>query len=117
VSDTSCDLLCLDLPRAEDIRAALDDELTAPALSRAQALADPTRFSIAHALRHGGELCGCDLAWIVGRSQPLISHHVKVLRQAGLASARRAGKVVFFALTAAGEQLVDAMLEPQPASA
>ena len=112
-----CDLLCLDLPLAERIRGELDARAAAPAVVRAQALADPTRFSIAQALRAGEELCGCDLAWVTGRSQPLVSHHVKVLREAGLVEPRRDGRIVFFALTASGRALLDALLVGEEAGA
>jgi hypothetical protein len=64
VSDDRCDLLCLDLPRAEDIRQHLNEATIADAAARATALGDPTRVTIAVALREGGELCVCDLAWI-----------------------------------------------------
>ena len=106
-----CDLLCLDLPRAEHIRQHLDEALIAEAAVRAKALADPTRLTIAVALREGGELCVCDLAWITGRAENLVGHHLRALRSAGLASSRREHKVVFYALTDPGRQLLDAHLE------
>jgi DNA-binding transcriptional ArsR family regulator len=103
-----CDLLCIDLPRAEAVRAALRGarERHEPAALAARALSDPTRLALAHALALGDELCVCDLAWISGRSQNLVSHHVRVLRQAGLATARRDGKIVFYALTGRGSELL-----------
>jgi DNA-binding transcriptional ArsR family regulator len=107
-----CDLLCLDLPRAEAVRAALHgerDEYEAAALA-AKALSDPTRLALAHALALGDELCVCDLSWISGRAQNLVSHHVRVLRQAGLASARREGKIVFYSLTSRGSELLSRVL-------
>ncbi len=56
--DDSCDLLCVDLEKAEALRQALP---SASALEQAafvaQALADPTRLRVALALRDGGELC------------------------------------------------------------
>ena len=103
-----CELLCLDLPRAEAVRAALRGagEKHEPAAAAAKALSDPTRLALAHALALGGELCVCDLSWISGRAQNLVSHHVRVLRQAGLASARRDGKIVFYSLTPRGSELL-----------
>lgn len=103
-----CDLLCLDLPRAELVRATLRASLGAhePAALAAKALADPTRLGLAHALALGGELCVCDLSWISGRAQNLVSHHVRVLRQAGLARTRREGKIVFYRLTTRGADLL-----------
>ena len=107
-----CELLCLDLPRAERVRTTLRESLDAhePAAQAAKALADPTRLGLAHALALGGELCVCDLSWISGRAQNLVSHHVRVLRQAGLASTRREGKIVFYRLTARGAELVSQVL-------
>ena len=81
MKDERCALLCLDLPRAEAIRrAGLDIEAAQEAAERARALSDPTRLMLADALRKGGELCVCDLAWISERAQNLVSHHLRVLR-------------------------------------
>ncbi len=108
VLDDRCDLLCLDLPRAEAIRGRVDLTAARAAAVRAKALGDPTRLTIALALRDGRELCVCDLAWIVGRADNLVGHHLRTLRSAGLATSRRDGKIVFYALTRAGRALVDA---------
>lgn len=105
-----CDLLCLDLPRAERIRAGLDPAVAQAAAARAKALSDPTRVTVALALRDGEELCVCDLAWIAGKADNLVGHHLRALRVAGLARSRRDGKVVFYALTDAGRALLDAQL-------
>jgi DNA-binding transcriptional ArsR family regulator len=105
-----CDLLCLDLPKAEEIRRHLDAAMIATAAARAGALSDPTRLTIAVALRGGGELCVCDLAWIAARAENLVGHHLRALRAAGLAGSRREGKVVFYALTSGGRELLDAHL-------
>ena len=107
-----CELLCLDLPRAEVVRASLRAAASAhePAARAARALADPTRLALAHALRLGDELCVCDLGWISGRSQALVSHPARVLRAAGLATTRRDGKIVFYSLTSEGAELLDATL-------
>jgi DNA-binding transcriptional ArsR family regulator len=110
VADERCDLLCLDLPRAERIRAGLDPELARRVAARARALGDPTRLSIALALREGEELCVCDLAWIVARAENLVGHHLRTLRAAGLADSRREGKIVFYALTELGREMIDAQL-------
>ena len=111
MADDRCDLLCLDLPRAEAIRASLDAIVAESAAARAKALGDPTRLLIALALRQGDELCVCDIAWIAGRAENLAGHHLRVLRAAGLARSRRDGKVVFYALTDIGRALVDAHVE------
>ena len=111
MSDERCDLLCLDAPRAQGIREGLyGEELLVEAAGRARALADPTRLVLAQALREGEELCVCDLAWISGRSQKLVSHHLGVLRVHGLARFRRDGKLVMYRLTGSGERLLDALV-------
>lgn len=110
MNDDRCDLLCLDLPKAEGLRhAVLPDEAAEQAAARAGALSDPTRLKVALALRDGGELCVCDLAWVVERAQNLVSHHVRRLKAAGLVRSRRDGKMVMYALTVAGERLLDAV--------
>jgi ArsR family transcriptional regulator, lead/cadmium/zinc/bismuth-responsive transcriptional repressor len=117
MADDRCDLLCLDLPRAEAIRQQLDAEVLEAAAARAKALGDPTRLALAVALAEGEELCVCDLAWIAGRAENLVGHHLRVLRAAGLARSRREGKIVFYRLTDTGRALVSAQLDPAVASA
>ena len=106
-----CDLLCLDLPRAEQVRGHLDHELIAQTASQARALGDATRLTVAVALQQGGELCVCDLAWITGRAENLVGHHLRTLRDAGLACSRREGKIVFYSLTELGHALLESHLQ------
>lgn len=74
-----------------------------------RALGDPTRLTIALALREEGELCVCDLAWISERAENLVSHHLRSLRAAGLADFRRDGKMALYALTERGHVLLDTL--------
>lgn len=118
MNDERCDLICIDAPRAEGIREALPgDEAARGAADRARALSDPTRLVVAAALREGGELCVCDLAWISSRAQNLVSHHLRVLRLHGLVSSRRDGKMVMYSLTRTGFALLGAVQDgyPEPA--
>lgn len=116
MADDRCELLCLDLDKAEALRARRpSDELADRAAERAKALADPTRLVIAAALSETDELCVCDMAWLTGRSENLVSHHLRTLRSAGLAVSRREGKMVLYALTPAGHALVEAVCEEVPA--
>jgi ArsR family transcriptional regulator, lead/cadmium/zinc/bismuth-responsive transcriptional repressor len=106
-----CDLLCVDAPRAEAIREGLLGVEAARAVAeRARALSDPTRLTLAAALREGEELCVCDLAWISGRAQNLVSYHLKLLRSHGLVTSRRDGKLVMYSLTGDGSALLGAVL-------
>ena len=117
MADDRCDLLCLDLEKAERLRA---DRLSLDAAhglaERAKALADPTRLMLAVALAEGHELCVCDLAWVAERSENLVSHHMRVLRSAGVVRSRRDGKMVMYAVTEAGRALIDAVREPETAA-
>ncbi len=111
MEDERCDLLCLDLPLAERLRRRrLHPETAERAATRARALADPTRLMLAAALGEAGELCVCDLSWISERAQNLVSHHLRALRAEGLVRSRRDGKMVMYALTAEGEELMASVL-------
>jgi DNA-binding transcriptional ArsR family regulator len=111
VSDDRCDLLCLDLPKAEALRAnRLGDDAARVFADRAKALADPTRLTLAGALAQTDELCVCDLAWVTERPENLVSHHLRALRTAGLVTSRRDGKMVMYSVTDAGRGLLAAVL-------
>jgi DNA-binding transcriptional ArsR family regulator len=117
MTDDHCDLLCLDLPKAEALRQSRPPEIDLRSASTAaKAVADPTRLTVAAALREGGELCVCDLAWVCERSDKLVSHHVRQLRSAGLVGSRREGKMVMYALTEAGTALLAAVLPAEVAT-
>jgi len=62
-----------------------------------KAFADPTRLRILNLL-HEGELCVCHLVDILGESQPTVSRHLGLLRQAGLVSVRKEGNWRHYAL-------------------
>jgi DNA-binding transcriptional ArsR family regulator len=104
----SCDLLCLDLETAEALRGRLDVERTTATARVLKVFADPTRLLIARALAEA-ELCGCDLGWITGQSDKVVSHHVGRLCREGLVQRRRDGKVVFASLTPTGRDLLAAL--------
>ncbi len=107
----TCELLCIDLDVAERVRHELPDPVAlAVAAGRARSLADPTRLSVLLALQSGDELCGCDLAWILGRSQALVSHHLRALREAGLVTSRREARMVFYSLAAEATALLEAVV-------
>ena len=111
LTEDRCDLICIDAPRAEAIRERLlSEEATRDAAERAKALSDPTRLTLAEALREGEELCVCDLSWIAGRSQNLVSHHLRTLRSLGMVRSRRDGKLVMYSLTEAGRSLLSVVL-------
>jgi DNA-binding transcriptional ArsR family regulator len=111
MGDDRCELLCLDLPKAERLRASRPSEQEARTLAAGfRAFGDPTRLTVAIALRDGGELCVCDLSWIVERAENLVSHHVRALRAAGLADYRRDGKMALYSLTERGRALLEVLI-------
>ncbi len=60
-------------------------------------LADPTRLRLLSLIAAAGEACAaCDLVEPLGVSQPTVSHHLKVLREAGLVESRRDGRWVYY---------------------
>jgi ArsR family transcriptional regulator len=65
---------------------------------RFKALADPTRVAIVNALSAADEVCVCNLTATFELSQPTISHHLKILREAGLVEASRRGTWAYYRL-------------------
>ena len=62
------------------------------------ALADPARLRVLSLLAsaEAGEVCACDLVEPVGRSQPTVSHHLKVLSEAGLIVGDKRGRWIWY---------------------
>jgi ArsR family transcriptional regulator, arsenate/arsenite/antimonite-responsive transcriptional repressor len=79
-------------PGTESLDAAASESLAA----RFRALSDPTRVAIVNRLASTEECCVCDLNAAFDLSQPTISHHLKVLRDAGLVESRRLGTSAYY---------------------
>ena len=63
----------------------------------ARALGDPVRLQLVDVLRkHAGKVCVCELVPLFDLSQPTISHHLKVLREAGIVGAERQGLWAYY---------------------
>lgn len=73
---------------AEPILPGLADELA----TAFAALADPVRLRLFSMIAAAGTECSCNLVAPIGKSQPTISHHTKVLAEAGLIVGEKAGK-------------------------
>ena len=90
----------------------LDDGAAAQLARRFAALGDPVRLRLLSLLANaaGGAVCACDLVGPAGRSQPTVSHHLRVLREAGLVPSEQRGTNVWYAaVPAALEALRDAL--------
>src|SRR5512140_805783 len=81
-------------PGVETLAPAESDELAA----RFKALADPARVAIVNRLAAADEVCVCDLNAALDLAQPTVSHHLKVLREAGLVESSRRGTWAFYRL-------------------
>lgn len=77
-----------------------------------KALGDPVRLRLLSlvASHEGGEACVCDISDSFDLSQPTISHHLKVLRQAGLLDCERRGTWVYYWVIPAALQQLSAVL-------
>jgi ArsR family transcriptional regulator, arsenate/arsenite/antimonite-responsive transcriptional repressor len=62
----------------------------------AKALADPTRFGLLRRIAASGEICCRDLVVLLRVSQATVSHHLKILADAGLVTSRREGQFSYF---------------------
>src|SRR2546423_6946914 len=60
------------------------------------ALADPVRLRLLSLVAQAGEICSCDLQDPLGKAQPTISHHTKVLAEAGLIEGEKRGRWVWW---------------------
>src|SRR5437868_14726339 len=86
----------------------LDAAEAAALAARFKALADPARVAIVNRLAAADEVCVCNLVAALGLAQPTVSHHLKVLREAGLVDSRRRGTWAYYRLVPGA---VDALRE------
>ena len=63
------------------------------------ALADPTRLAIVRQLAADDETCACDFTSCCDVGQPTVSHHLRVLREAGVVTSERRGQWIFYRLS------------------
>ena len=94
--------------------SALEDAEAAELARRFAALGDPVRLRLLSLLANaeGGAVCACDLVEPLGKSQPTVSHHLKVLREAGLITSEKRGVNVWYGtVPAALEALRTALAE------
>lgn len=83
-----------------------------------KAIADPVRLRLLSliACHEGGEACVCDLTAAFELTAPTISHHLKVLRQAGLIDAERRGTWVYYWINPGVLERLSALLGPHSAA-
>jgi ArsR family transcriptional regulator, arsenate/arsenite/antimonite-responsive transcriptional repressor len=110
------------LPLARDccvplLREPLTPDQAADLARTLKALADPTRLRLVSmvAAHEGDEACVCDLTGPLGLTQPTISHHLKVLVDAGIFTRDKRGVWAYYALRPASLRALAEILQPPPA--
>jgi ArsR family transcriptional regulator len=94
------------------VREPLSGEQAAELAKVFKAMGDPVRLRLLSliASHHGGEACVCDLTGVFDLTGPTISHHLKVLREAGLISGERRGTWVYYRVLPAALRQVSALV-------
>jgi DNA-binding transcriptional ArsR family regulator len=98
MSNDVCDIFCYDEGKVNRVKMSLAGAATSSAAKIFKALGDDTRMKVAYALCQEEELCVCDVANIIGSSVANVSHHLRLLKNMGLAKYRKEGKLVFYSL-------------------
>lgn len=106
-SDMSEELCCR--PILEEVISPGEAEVLARRLA---VLAEPARLRIISLVKQAGEMCGCDLEEPLGLSQPTVSHHLKVLVEAGFLERERRGKWAWYRVAPAAASEVATALAP-----
>jgi len=92
----ACETYCYNKEVVDRIQPMIGDVSGVELLFKA--LSDATRLKVAYALTLEEELCVCDVAQIIGATNATASHHLRYLRNMGLAKYRKKGKLVFYSL-------------------
>jgi ArsR family transcriptional regulator len=91
--------------------APLADRRAAALAQTYAALADPVRLRLLSLIAASGEMCSCDLLEPLAKSQPTVSHHTKILAEAGLIAAERRGRWVYWSVPPDRADFVRQVLE------
>jgi ArsR family transcriptional regulator len=105
-------------PCCASVLAAPLPEADADDLARVfAALGDPVRLRLLSLVADAGEICSCDLLSPLGKSQPTVSHHTKVLSDVGLIEGERRGRWVWWRIVPQRMEMVrDALEGPRVAT-
>ena len=96
--DLVCESTIINEQKVINVKKQIDEKVTKDVSKIFRAISDPTRLKISYALYKGEELCVCDVAEIVGATNATASHHLRLLRDLGLAKYRKEGKLVYYSL-------------------
>lgn len=103
------DVCCVTPPL---LREPLSEPAAVEMAKKLKALADPVRLRLFSAIasHSGGEACVCDVSGGIDVSQPTVSHHLKVLRDAGLLTSQRRASWVYYAVVPEALQDISTLL-------
>ncbi|RDH80345.1 transcriptional regulator [Mycolicibacterium moriokaense] len=112
--DVAVDTCCVTPPL---LREPLNEPAAVEMARKLKALADPVRLRLFSAIasHSGGEACVCDISGGIDVSQPTVSHHLKVLRDAGLLTSERRASWVYYAVVPEALSEIAALLDLTPA--
>lgn len=91
-----CETTCFDADVIKRVRPRMEEINNVELIFKA--LSDATRLKITYALTLEKELCVCDVANIIGTSTATASHHLRYLRDMGIAKSRKEAKLVFYSV-------------------
>lgn len=92
----TCETSCFNEVVVQRVQPKIDDVNGVELLFKA--MSDATRLKIVYALTLEDELCVCDVAQIIGSTTATASHHLRLLRNMGLAKYRKEGKLVYYSV-------------------
>ena len=94
----TCGISCINKEKVDSVRKLMQtDGITKKLAQVFKILGDPTRTQILYALVQE-ELCVCDLACLLGKTQSAVSHQLRLLRQLDLVKYRKEGKIAYYSL-------------------
>lgn len=97
--DDVCEIVCYDAEKVQSLKGLVQDDEVSRMAQMFKALSDPTRMKMAAYMDKGEELCVCDMALLTGQSIATTSHHLRLMKNLGIAKSRKEGKNVFYTLT------------------
>jgi ArsR family transcriptional regulator len=94
----TCEILCINQKKVDAVRKVMQTDGVIKKLAETfKVLGNPTRTQILYALAQD-ELCVCDIAALLGKTQSAISHQLRVLRNLDLVKYRKDGKIAYYSL-------------------
>lgn len=101
----ACDPVADELCCPSVVAAPLGESDAAELARVLAALADPVRLRLVSLVASEGEVCSCDLEVPLGKSQPTVSHHTRILAEAGIVAGEKRGRWVWWRIVP--ERLAD----------